>query len=176
MKVRLIISSVVAAMLVVGCGSSDTKANDEVSSQPTSARFSTMVMMNDTVEQDNTTKLEWVGSAGTNACQPNASAGAEDGAIAMAKDHCDALVFAGHDDWRMATAAENEVYIKGMKEAEKTPFYGNPGCPRLIGSDGTTAMAVNTHNSDPIGKMALWSEFLMSSGGKNYGVKCVREQ
>ena len=60
-----------------------------------------------------------------------------------------------------------------MKAAGKTPFYANPACPRLIGLTGTSATAINTHNSTPIGGETTW-ETLIDSTASNYGVKCVR--
>jgi hypothetical protein len=185
MKQNIWISTIVASMIMMGCGSNNndnsdvmvnTDANTTGMDENTTERFTKMTMMGDTVEMDNDTGLEWIGSAGNGACQPNENAGAEDGAVALAKEHCDALVFAGHDDWRASTAMENSKFIKDMKTAGKTPFYGNPACPRLIGTDGNTAMTVNTHNTNPIGETKPWGDFLNTSGMHNYGVKCVRKR
>lgn len=173
MNKNVLMGAVVASMIMVGCGSS---SKDDDVNRSASERFTTIVKSGDTVEQDSQKKLEWVGSAGNSACQPNPSAGAEDGAVAMANDHCSALVFAGHDDWRTGTATENADHIKGMEEAAMTPFYQMMACPRLIGVDGNSAMIVNTHNTNPAGNTKAWNEFLNASGGQNYGVKCVRDQ
>ena len=131
--------------------------------------------MGDTVEQDNQTKLEWVGSLGQQggACRPHAAATSEAEDIAMAKAHCDALEFASHTDWRIATPEEHAMFIKGMKDAGMTPFYQNPACPRVIGANGNSAKAVNTHNSTPVGAMTPWAT-LLQQNRTNYGVKCVR--
>jgi hypothetical protein len=63
--------------------------------------------------------------------------------------------------------------IKDMRSAGKTPFYTVPSCPRLMGVDGATATAVNTHNTDPVGGLTAWS-MLLQLPKTNYGVKCVR--
>ena len=161
--------ALVASILIVGCGSS---SNDNGSN---AGRFTKMTVSGDTLEQDNQTKLEWVGSAGADgkACQANPIADMEAGAVASANDHCFSLVFAGHDDWRAPTAAEQSVMIKEMRSAGQTPFYTVPSCPRLMGVDGTTATAVNTHNVEPVGGLTAWS-ILLQLPKTNYGVKCVR--
>jgi hypothetical protein len=184
MKVQLLIGATVASLIMAGCGSSDNTSNTNTSmgGSPTmdanSTRFTKMTMMGDTVEQDNQTKLEWVGSSGSNgtsACQPHPAATTEAADIAGAKAHCDALTFAGHSDWRVATPEEHKMFIQGMKDADMTPFYQNPACPRLIGVDANgKAKAVNTHNSTPVGDMQTWDTLLRSSA-TNYGVKCVRK-
>jgi len=118
----------------------------------------------------------WIGSAGSNGTTARQSHGAvttEAGDIAMAKAHCEALVFTGHSDWRAATATEHATFITGMNSAGMTPYYFNPACQRVIGTDGTNATAVNTHNSSPIGATTPW-ETLLQGQATNYGVKCVR--
>ena len=183
MKTTLILGTIATSMILYGCGSSGNSTNNNGmntgntnSGAGQTERFTKMNMMGDTVEQDNQTKLEWVGSAGSNgmtACQPHGAATTEAGDIAMAKAHCDGLVFAGHDDWRVATAEEHAMFITGMDAAGMTPFYANPACPRLIGTDGTNATAVNTHNSNPVGAMTPWTT-LLNQNATNFGVKCVR--
>ncbi len=168
MNYKLAIGALATSILIVGCGStSHDNSNVE--------RFTTKTINNDTLEQDNVRKLEWVGSAGAdgNACQKNGNADMEAGAVAHAQDHCFALVFAGYDDWRVPTPEEQSEMIIAMRAAGKTPFYTVPSCPRLMGADGSTAQAVNTHNTDPVGKLTPWSE-LLQLPKTNYGVKCVR--
>ena len=160
--------ALVASLLIVGCGgSSKNSSNVE--------RFTKNTVSEDTVEQDNERKLQWVGSAGAdgNACQANRIADAEAGDVASANDHCFSLVFAGYNDWRVPTAAEQSEMLKEMLTAGQTPFYTVPSCPRLMGVDGTVAKAVNTHNSDPVGALTAWSA-LLQLPKTNYGVKCVR--
>lgn len=172
-NIRLGLAGVaLAGMMLAGCGSSNSTTDNNTMAN----RFTKMTMMGDTVEQDNQTKLEWVGSAGAmgNACQPHAAATTEEADIASAQAHCDALEFASHTDWRVATPEEEAEFIKDMKEAGLTPFYQNPSCPRLIGVDGNgKAKAVNTHNSNPVGEMTPWAT-LITQDSKNFGVKCVR--
>jgi len=157
------------ALLINGCGSSDNNTEE------TSDRFKIVEKMGDMVEQDSQSNLEWIGSAGNGACSPNGAAESEEADVAAAQAHCDALTFAGHDDWRVSTPQEHADHIQGMMAAGMTPFYQNAGCPRLIGVDvNGNAQAVNTHNSDPVGGMTPWSTLLMQDPS-NFGIKCVRD-
>lgn len=169
MSYNFIGGALVASLLIVGCGSSSSDKSSNVK------RFTNKTVSGDTVEQDNQKKLQWVGSAGAdgNACQANRTADTEAGAVASANDHCFSLVFAGQNDWRVPTAAEQSEMLKEMLAAGQTPFYTVPSCPRLMGVDGTTAKAVNTHNTDPVGALTAWSA-LLQLPKTNYGVKCVR--
>lgn len=171
MKSNGMISLFAVAILMVGCSDNDTVENND-----TAERFTTMEKSGDTVRIDSVSKLEWIGSAGMGACSPHAAATTEMEDLASGIAHCEALVFAGHEDWRMATAAEHADFIKGMDAAGLTPFYANPACPRLIGTEGSdSAVAVNTHNSDPVGSMTPWATLLMQNA-TNFGIKCVRDQ
>ena len=180
---EIILSSIIASLLLVGCGNGSSTTDNTMTPTETTmpnttadTRFTTMVMDTETIEVDTMKKVEWIGSAGKNqnACQPNAAATTESSDIAGAEAHCSQLVFATHDDWRVATPAEHKEHITGMNAVGKTPFYANPACPRLIGVMGTSATAVNTHNSTPIGGETTWAN-LISSTASNYGVKCVRD-
>lgn len=166
MNYKIVGSALVASLVLVACGGSSDSSTE---------RFTKEVRNGDTLEKDNQTRLEWVGSAGAdgNACQANPVADMEAGAVASANDHCFSLVFAGYDDWRAPTAAEQSAMIKDMNAAGKTPFYTVPSCPRLMGVDGMTATAVNTHNKEPIGGLTAWPA-LLQLPKTNYGVKCVR--
>ena len=180
MSKTVILSSIIASLVLVGCGGNSSSSDGENNSatnipNTTDTRFTTMTMDSETVEVDNMKKVEWVGSVGKNqnACQPHAAATTEEADIDMAKAHCSQLVFATHSDWRVATPAEIKEHVTAMKAAGKTPFYANPACPRLIGVMSNTATAVNTHNSTPIGGETTWAD-LINSTASNYGVKCVR--
>jgi len=169
MNYNVITGAIIASMLIVGCGSTSNDNSSDVE------RFTKVTVNGDTMEQDNQRKLQWVGSAGAdgNACQANPVADMEAGAVASANDHCFALVFAGHEDWRAPTATEQSDMIKGMLAEGETPFYTVPSCPRLMGVDGEIATAVNTHNLEPVGGLTSWSD-LLALPKTNYGVKCVR--
>jgi len=168
------VGAIVASVLIVGCGSSSDD-NVSVDNSANVEHFTKVIVNGDTMEQDNQRKLQWVGSAGAdgNACQANPVADMEVAAVASANDHCNALVFAGHDDWRAPTAVEQSDMIKDMRAAGQTPFYTVPSCPRLMGVDGSIATAVNTHNLEPVGALTSWSD-LLDLPTTNYGVKCVR--
>ena len=169
MNYKLMGGALIASILIIGCGGS-TNSNSS-----NTERFTTMTVNGDTLEQDNVKKLEWIGSAGADgkACQANPIADMEAGAVASAVDHCFSLVFAGYDDWRVPTPEEQSDMIKEMRAAGKTPFYTVPSCPRLMGVEGNTAKAVNTHNSEPVGALTPWPA-LLQLPKTNYGVKCVR--
>ncbi len=173
MKKNVLMGAMVASMMMVGCGSDNDEA--PVTTEP---RFSTKIVMGDTMELDSATNLAWIGSVGTaggNACIPNPAPTDMMTEVATAKDHCTALVFAGHGDWRMPTASENTKFITDMMSDGKIPFYANPSCPRIIGIDGEIAVTVNTHNTQIVGDTTPWPTLLEMQGGKNFGVKCVRE-
>jgi len=177
---KIMLSAFIASLLLVGCGdgnsTSDTTTPRGTTMPSNDTRFTTMVMDTETIEVDNEKKVEWIGSAGKNqnACQPHAAATIESSDIAGAKAHCSQLVFATHSDWRVATPAEHKEHITAMNAVGKTPFYANPACPRLIGVMGSSATAVNTHNSTPIGGETTWAD-LINSTASNYGVKCIRD-
>jgi len=139
-------------------------------------RFSTKDVNGEILEIDASTGLSWVGSKGANgrACQPRAAATTEEEDITAAKSHCTSLSFAGYSDWRVPTAKEQQIFITGMNDARIKPFYGNLGCPRVIGTDGKSAIAVNTHNSSPVGDLIPWKT-LLENTATNFGVKCVRD-
>jgi hypothetical protein len=183
MKKNIVISVIAVSILMSGCGSSNSADNSSTNNtnmnsnmdENTTERFTKMTIMGDIVEVDNETGLEWIGSAGDGACKPNAAATTQEADISTANAHCENLSFAGHDDWRAGTPEENANFIKDMKAAGKIPFYGNPGCPRLIGIDNNSAKAINTHNLSPVGKLTPWSD-LITQDASNYGIKCVREK
>jgi len=112
------LSTISALIIFTGCGDDSSTTSDN------STRFETATMSGDTIERDNTAKLEWVGSSGAmnTACVPNGSADMEATEVAAAKAHCDNLTFAGHSDWRVATPAENATHITEMQNTGKTPF------------------------------------------------------
>ena len=140
----------------------------------TAQRFTTMEMSGDTLEVDTQKGIEWVGSAGANgnAYQSRGAATTESADIAGAEAHCSQLVFATHSDWRVATPAEIKEHVTAMEAAGKIPFYTDSS-PRLIGVMGSTATAVNTHNSTPTGGETTWAN-LLTQTTTNYGIKCVR--
>jgi hypothetical protein len=174
-------------LIFSGCGSSDndttTPENSETNQTETNTtemnatvRFESIMISGDTIERDNQTKLEWIGSIGTlsSACMPNMAADTEETEVEASKAHCENLTFAGHSDWRVPTSTENSDYIKAMQDAGITPYYLSSTCPRVIGVDNdTSAQAVNTHNADPVGAITPWSTFL-EKDITSFGVKCVR--
>ncbi len=170
LSVNTIFASLFISSLMIGCGgSSSNKAADDTGSMdpPSATRFKPMTMSKQIVMQDTTTKLEWVN--GTGGCHPMTPGKSEVVALAEALDHCDNLVYASHSDWRVPTPAEIQVFNTEMKEAGITPFYANPMCPRVVGTNdrNTDLSTVNTHNTPPLGTVSAWMD-------SNAGVRCVR--
>ena len=168
-----------SAVLLAACGSDSNSSNDPGGAS-SDGRFTPTTMNEEIVMRDKTTGLEWVNGLAPNSsktvtgCHPMAPGLSTDGVVAEANNFCDTLNFAGHTDWRVPKVTELQKYTVDMKAAGLTPFYQNPSCPRVVGfntnSNGmtTTISTVNTHNTDPIGKVNPW-------GSKNAGVRCVRE-
>lgn len=76
---RVLLLSLSTAFLLSGCGSDDTETITESNNINSTTRFEAVSMMGDTVERDNQSKLEWVGSAGSmnTACSPHGAATTE---------------------------------------------------------------------------------------------------
>ena len=160
--------AILASLVLVSCGGSSDSSDVE--------RFTFQTINGDVVERDSQTKLGWVGSDGSGpvkACKGYPQADSAPGAVASANDHCFSLNFAGFNDWRAPTVAEQKEMLVQMRNEGKTPFYTVPECPRLIGIDGATPTAINTHNSDPVGALTTWPA-LLDLPKPNYGLKCVR--
>ncbi len=154
----------VVSILFTGCDSSSS-SND-------TKRFISMSMMDQDIMQDSNTGLEWVNGtqiAGVESgCLPVAPGSNVDEINAIALNHCDNLMFAGHSDWRIPSITEIQEFTVEMKNVGMTPFYANPACPRLVGLDtNNTIETINTHNTDPIGMINPWIDL-------NAGVRCVR--
>ena len=176
----IILASIIASFALVGCGGSDN--NNNVNSTPKDTnktqRFAKMPMGDQFVMQDMMTRLEWVeGNGGktgvSSGCNPVGAGNDATTIKSIAQQFCSDLNFAGHDDWRVATPSEHQIFITEMAKEGKVPFYANPACPRLVGveANGTTK-SVNTHNTNPIGAMTPWENLPLT--GNNAGVKCVR--
>jgi len=178
---KILFSSIIASFALVGCGGSDSNNNNDDNDDKNNTkteRFAKMPMGDQFVMQDMMTNLEWVegngGKAGVSSgCNPVGAGNDTTTIKSIAKEFCSDLNFAGHEDWRVATPAEHQMFITEMAKEGKVPFYANPACPRLVGveADGTTK-SVNTHNTNPIGGMTPWADLPLTSN--NAGVKCVR--
>ncbi len=177
---KLIAGTVIIALALIGCGSSDNNSdsNDRETENMNSSRFVKMTMMNQNLMRDTTTGLEWVNGNNktgvSSGCNPIGAGQDEVGIKTIAEEFCSDLSFASHDDWRVATPQEHQEFITEMKKAGKTPFYANPACPRLVGKESSGKIkSVNTHNTEPVGGMTVWSDLPLSSN--NAGIKCVRK-
>lgn len=189
MNKNILIGAILASLMIVGCGSSNSDTTNDtpdrtidddmnvtsMDTNMTSSRFRSMTMNKQIIVIDAITKLEWINGAsqedistGTeNGCLPTGPGETEESAKAISSTHCDTLDFAGYTDWRVPTAEEHKVFIVEMKKADMTPFYTNPFCPRVAGTDADDLNTVNTHNTAPIGDINSWAE-------GNYGTRCVR--
>jgi len=176
---KMLLSSLVLGTIMIGCGSSSGDSSGSSSTSGTTqngnggttqqtSRFAPMTMNSETVMQDTTSNLEWVNSAP--GCHPMTPG--KDAATAMneAINHCVALNFASHTDWRLPTITEVQDFTVEMQNAGIIPYYQNPACPRLVGfnADKTAIQNTNTHNTPPIGTITDW-------GNLNAGVRCVRD-
>ena len=173
---KTLFTSMIGALLLVSCNNASYSDTDKDKEETITVRFSAKTVGSETMEIDTKKKLAWIGSIGIEetACKPSSAETTMEEDISMAKAHCDTLVFAGHEDWRVATIAENKDYITQMHLSGKIPFYGNPKCPRLIGIDSTKAEAINTHNNMPLGTLTPWTT-LIAQEKSSYGIKCVRD-
>ena len=105
-------------------------------------RFMAMSMSGQIVMVDTMKGIEWVNGKEADApaevdhgCKPVGPGKTEDEIKVLAENFCSALVFATHDDWRVPTDLEHQEFIVQMANAGKVPFYANPACPRVVGSD-----------------------------------------
>jgi len=162
----------IVSILFTGCDSSSSSNNGELGDTMPTTRFMSMSMMDQDIMQDTNTSLEWVNGtkvAGVaTGCLPVVPGSDVDEINAIALNHCDNLMFAGHSDWRVPSIMEVQEFTVEMQKAAMTPFYANPACPRLVGLDtNNTIETINTHNTDPIGMINPWTNL-------NAGVRCVR--
>ena len=138
-----------AFALAAGC-SSDT-GSDRFTDAVTAAGMATLI--------DEVTGLEWVNDE--DACNPLGSP-TEDTPM-RARDFCDELVFAGHDDWRMPSMAEASALITDAIADDFDLTYQNPGCPAVVAMGGTYVM---THNGSMPGAVTTMPP--------SVGIRCVR--
>ena len=171
MKLTKIIITALAILLMTSCGGDDDK-----DTKKETERFELMTVDMQVINKDTKTKLQWVNGKTDTApaslssgCHPMAPGKTSEEVLAEAKSHCSDLVFAGKDDWRVPTSMESKVYLEAMKADGKTPFYQNVKCPRVVGLDSGVIKNINTHNTNPIGKITDWAE-------ANAGVRCVRNE
>lgn len=149
--------------LFIGCSPTSQKS-----------RFKTTNRNDEITIIDTKTKLEWVngsefkefdGCKGFPKKPTNTHAFIKKSVV----EHCKSLTFAGHNNWRVPTATENQRFIIATKSANITPYYTIKACPKVIGIQGRKVVSINTHNTKPIGEINSWVD------GTNGGVRCVRE-
>ncbi len=164
-----------SASVLAACGSSSSNDNNNPGGASSDGRFTPTTMNEEIVMRDKTTGLEWVnglaeGSSKTvTGCHPMPPGLSTDGVVTEANNFCNNLDFAGHTDWTVPKVGDLQKYTVDMKTAGLTPFYQNRSCPRVVGFNADkTISTINTHNTDPIGKVNPW-------GSSNAGVRCVRK-
>ena len=159
---KLLLSSILSILFVAGC--SDAEKTE---------RFSTYTTKKEIVMRDKIAHLDWtngrVDRTAQSGCKPIKPIRIADEINMIANDYCSNINFAGHDDWRVPTAKENQTFILETKKAGKHPYYLIPKCPRIIGVDGNKVSTTNTHNSSPLGKINAWDK------NKGAGIRCVRK-
>ena len=144
------------------------------SPSPDNSRFKTSNTNDEITLTDTKTKLEWVNGSEFkefDGCKgfPKKPTNTEAFIRKSVLDHCEGLTFAGHNDWRVPTATENQRFVIATKSANITPYYTIKACPRVIGTKGDKVVTTNTHNTKPMGEINAWVD------GTNGGVRCVRE-
>ena len=125
---------------------------------------------NDSTITNTTTKLEWINGPDTS-CQPLPANIDTERIIPIAKDRCAGSTFAGHSDWRVPLASEQQSFIQDMNKSGVTPFYSHPACSKVIGlsADKQTVQEINTHNTVPVGAINAWASHAT-------GLRCVRDK
>ncbi len=144
------------------------------SPKPKSNRFKITNLNDEITITDTKTKLEWVNGSEFkefDGCKgfPKKPTNTEAFIREAVFKHCENLTFAGHSDWRVPTASENQRFVIATKSVNITPYYTIKACPRVIGARGEKIVSINTHNTKPIGEINSWVD------GTNGGVRCVRE-
>ena len=145
------------------------------SPSPQHSRFSTTNLNDELTLIDKRTQLEWVNGSEFkefDGCKgfPKKPTNTETFIKKEVLKHCEALKFAGHDDWRVPTARENQQFLIATQSANITPYYTIKACPKVIGTQGDKIVTTNTHNTKPIGEINPWIK------GTNGGVRCVRNR
>jgi len=164
-----------AIVMISGCDSSDKSDNNTTTSNTTAptARFIELTMQNQDIVRDETTQLEWINGSQMmgidHGCLPFMPGMSEMSVNANALNHCEGIMFGGHDDWRVPSIDEIQMFTVDMQSENMIPFYANPACPRMVGlSEMNLIETINTHNTTPIGEIHTWEE-------SNAGIRCVRE-
>ena len=144
------------------------------SPSPQDSRFKTSTANDEITLTDKTTKLQWVNGSefkDVDGCKgfPKKPTNTEVFIKKAVLAHCEKLTFAGHNDWRVPKASENQRFVIATKSANITPYYTIKACPRVIGTRGDKVVTTNTHNTKPMGEINAWVD------GTNGGVRCVRE-
>ncbi len=142
---------------------------------PKNNRFTTKSLRDEVTLIDKITQLEWVNGSKFkkfDGCKgfPKKPTNTEIFIREEVLKHCEALNFAGHDDWRVPTARENQQFLIATQSANITPYYTIKACPRVIGTQGDKIVTANTHNTKPIGEINSWVK------GTNGGIRCVRNR
>ncbi len=143
-------TKVILALLILTKLSADSEQSD-------SKRFTTISFENQTILQDNYTKLEWVNGVDKNKTIENNQT-TPDGCISFnatsennnilirkkAENYCKNLKFASYSDWRVPKDREYQGLIKAVKDANLSIHYNSPSCVNAIGLDNDKLTIINT--------------------------------
>ena len=143
------LSLAMLALALAGCAAD--AGSDRFTDALTSTGMATLI--------DESTGLEWVNDE--NACSPLGAPTAD--TPTQAREFCDSLSFAGHDDWRMPSVAEASELITGAMDDGFALTYQNPACPAVVAMGGTYIM---THNGSVPGAVTTMPP--------SVGIRCVR--
>lgn len=124
-------------------------------------RFNTITFENQTILQDNYTKLEWVNGVDGNISNED-NITIDDGCISFnvtsennniiirkkAESYCKALKFASYSDWRVPKDIEYKELILAVKESNLSIYYDSPLCINAIGLDKNILNIISTNLED----------------------------
>ncbi len=143
-------TKVILALLILTKLSADSEQSD-------SKRFTTISFENQTILQDNYTKLEWINGVKSNKTLENNQT-TPDGCISFnatsennnilirkkAENYCKNIKFASYSDWRVPKDREYQGLIKAVKDANLSIHYNSPSCVNAIGLDNDKLTIINT--------------------------------
>lgn len=135
----------------------DTNTFSLLNAEPGS-RFTSKKNGIDEILIDNVAKRTWVN--GSHGCKINADAA--NTATNDVVTHCEALDFAGYNDWRAPSSAEISEMIINANNLKVKLNYRNPNCLFMATTDGF----VKTENTNEPGKLV--------DSAVNSGSRCVR--
>ena len=150
-----------------------------------SKRFTTISFNQQTILQDEYTKLEWVNGIEERKEKSEENQTIEDGCISFnvtsennhilikekADNYCKNLTFASYKDWRVPTDTEYQSLIKAIKDTDISLHYDSPSCSNAIGLDKERLTIIDTNmSSNTIGAITPFKNDNITTC-----LRCVRD-